>query len=193
MLVTGNRLNDSKILSNITFFNLSANEHKKLEINLRKDVPGNNITGKVNLKEIINLFDKTKAGNGRELSPITNINDKGLVIIWIEPDKEPTKHIFNDLPMLKHELDAWGGYFLFLTSSAQDGNSFNPERIKGLPEKTLFGTDDQLAVFKNSVYINPSPDVRLPFVVMTDRDGNILFNSTGYRIGIGEQILKHIK
>ena len=35
MLVTGNRLNDSKILANITFFNLSANEHKILEIKLR--------------------------------------------------------------------------------------------------------------------------------------------------------------
>ena len=44
--------------------------------------------------------------------------DKGMVIIWIDPEKEPTKHIFNDLPLLKKEFDAWGGKFLFLTEVA---------------------------------------------------------------------------
>jgi Transglutaminase-like superfamily len=36
MLVTGNRLNDSKILSNISFFDLSEDEHKTIEVKLRK-------------------------------------------------------------------------------------------------------------------------------------------------------------
>jgi Transglutaminase-like superfamily len=38
MLVTGNRLNDSKILSNISFFDLSENEHKIIRVNPRKEV-----------------------------------------------------------------------------------------------------------------------------------------------------------
>jgi hypothetical protein len=71
--------------------------------------------------------------------------------------------------------------------------SFDPVIIKGLPDKTLFGTDDQMAVLKSSLDIDPLPDTRLPFVVLSDDDGNILFLSAGYRIGIGEQILKHIK
>jgi len=62
-----------------------------------------------------------------------------------------------------------------------------------LPDNIFFGIDNQMAVFKNSVDINPLPDVRLPFVVLSDNEGDILFTSTGYRIGIGEQILKHIK
>ena len=39
MLVTGNRLSDSKILSNISFFDLSENEHKTVDVKIRKDVP----------------------------------------------------------------------------------------------------------------------------------------------------------
>src|SRR5450759_2370615 len=35
MLVTGNRLNDSKILSNISFFDLSENEHKTVDVKTR--------------------------------------------------------------------------------------------------------------------------------------------------------------
>lgn len=38
MLVTGNRLNDSKILSNISFFDLSENEHKIIRVNPRKEI-----------------------------------------------------------------------------------------------------------------------------------------------------------
>jgi transglutaminase-like putative cysteine protease len=186
MLVTGNRLNDSKILSNLTFFELSGNEHKTIDVRLRRDTQENKILGKINLKNVINLLDSTKVS-------AHDLVNKGLVIIWIEPDKEPTKHIFNDLPLLKHELDAWGGSFLFLTASLQDMKSFDPVIIKGLPDKTLFGSDDGMAVFKSSVDIKPLPDTRLPFVVLSDNVGNILFTSAGYRIGIGEQILKHIK
>lgn len=186
MLVTGNRLNDSKILSKLTFFELSENEHKTIDVRLRRDIQENKILGKINLKNVINLLDATKVST-------QDFENKGLVIIWIEPDKEPTKHIFNDLPLLKQELDAWGGYFLFLTGSLRDMKSFDPGIIKGLPDKTLFGTDDQMAVLKSSLDINPSPDTRLPFVVLSDNEGNILFTSAGYMIGIGEQILKHIK
>ena len=38
MLVTGNRLNDSKILSNISFFDLAENEHKTIDVKIRKDI-----------------------------------------------------------------------------------------------------------------------------------------------------------
>jgi transglutaminase-like putative cysteine protease len=38
MLVTGNRVNDSRILSNISFFDLAKGEHKTVVVRLRKDL-----------------------------------------------------------------------------------------------------------------------------------------------------------
>lgn len=192
MLVTGNRLNDSKILSGITFFNLTGNEHKTLNIKLRKDITENKIAGKINLRNFADLLDKNNKRTGNGLS-LQNLIKKGVVIIWIDPEKEPSKHIINDLPLLRNELDAWGGYFIFLSASAQSSSTYNPESLKGLPVNTWFGQDNQMALFKNSVEINPVPELRLPFAVMADKAGNILFTSAGYRIGIGEQILKHIR
>jgi transglutaminase-like putative cysteine protease len=186
MLVTGNRINDSRILSEITFFDLAANEHKHLDIKIRKESIEKKILGKIDLKDVIYNFYATKVS-------LSCVENKGLVIIWIEPDKEPTKHILNDLPLLKQELDNWGGSFLFLTGSDKEATSFNPETIKGLPANTLFGIDNQLAILKKSVKINPPPDIRLPFVVLSDKDGNILFSSAGYSIGMGEQILKNVR
>jgi Transglutaminase-like enzymes, putative cysteine proteases len=180
MLVTGNRLSDSKILSNISFFDLSENEHKTIDVKIRKDASEKKILGKIDLKKIYTLSHLNNSSQ-------SCVNDKGLVIIWIDPEKEPTKHIFNDLPLLKTELDVWGGKFLFLS----DSNSFNPESVKGLPANTSFGIDNQMSVLKNSLKINLPPELNLPVVLITDRDGNILFISSGYRIGIGEQILKY--
>ncbi len=185
MLVTGNRLINSKILSNITFFDLAGNEHKTVEVKLRKDITKKEILGKIDLKKIKSLYD---LNSNSQLC----VNEKGLVIIWIDPEKEPTKHIFNDLPLLKTELDAWGGKFIFLSAGTGADLSLHQLDIKGLPANTSFGIDNHLDILNNSVKLNLPPEMNLPVVVLADKDGNILYISTGYRIGIGEQILKYL-
>jgi hypothetical protein len=111
-----------------------------------------------------------------------------MVIFWIDPEKEPTKHIFNDLPDLKPEFDRWGGKFVFLS----DAPDFDKVSVKGMPVNTFFGRDDKMTVLKSRLKFNLSTEINLPVVVVTDNDGNIVFLSTGYRIGIGEEILKCI-
>lgn len=186
MLVTGNRLNDSKILSGFELFNLAENEHKTIEVKIRRDFAEKMIIGTIDLKKIDALLALNKV-------PQSCSYDKGVVIIWIDPDKEPTKHIFNDLPLLKPELDAWGGQFIFMSDSRNNGSSFNSGSLQGLPANTTFGFDNQLAVLMNSVKINPQPEMVLPYIIVSDKYGNILFTSSGYRIGIGEQILKYVQ
>jgi hypothetical protein len=185
MVVTGNRLADSKILSGISFFDLSENEHKTLDIKIRKDLSEKKILGSADLNKINKLI---QADNTSE----SCVNEKGAVIIWAEPDKEPTRHIFNDLPLLKKELDAWGGKFLVLFVGSDKNSILKPESVKGLPVNTSYGTDDQLTILKSSVSLTQQPEISLPLVIVTDMKGNIYFVSTGYRIGIGEQILKYI-
>jgi hypothetical protein len=186
MLVTGNRLNNGKILAGISFFRLLENERKTIEVKLRKDFSENKIFGKINLNNLMTLISDKN-------SKLCRGNEKGFVAIWIEPEKEPTKHIFNDLPLLKSELDSWGGEFLFLSGSQQDNITFDPRILKGLPELTHFGTDNNFEILKNSVTFNDTEEKKFPLVVMSDKNGNIIFTSSGYRIGIGEQILKSVR
>ena len=142
--------------------------------------------GKINLNNFTGLFGNIKIDPDR-------ITGKGAAIIWIDPEKEPTKHIFNDLPLLKHELDTWGGYFIFLAGSSEDAARFKKEAYRGLPENLVSGVDDQMSLLKSISGCSASSDVSLPYVVMVDKNGNVLFKSAGYRIGIGEQILKYVK
>ena len=186
MLVTGKRLINNSILSNISFFDLSENEHKIVEVNLRKDNLLPKVSGKLDLKNITTLFNESKI-------PFDRITEKGVTIIWIEPEKEPTKHIFNDLPKFKSEFDSWGGYFLFLYGELPDRSIFRPEELKGFPTNSLFGIDSEMTTLKSISGCTATSDINLPYVVMTDKNGNILFTSAGYRIGVGEQILKYLK
>lgn len=179
MLVTGNRLIDGRILSNISFFDLSANEHKRLYVDIRKDKSEKKILGKADLEKIFKL-----AGNSAIPQSCTKVN--GQVIIWIDPEQEPTKHILNDLPLLKTELDSWGGNFLFLSDSG------SPSQITGLPVNSTFGADKGLACLQNYVDFKSSSPLNLPLIVVTDKEGNIYYYSSGYRIGVGEQILKSL-
>ena len=191
MLVTGNRLSSGRILSNISFFDLSGNEHKTIEVKVRKDISEKKILGKIDLNKIYAL-------SSMNASSQACVNGKGLVIIWIDPEKEPTRHIFNDLPSLKSEFDSWGGKFLFLTKEngsdmtlPNAGNSIGPGYNKGLPANSSFAIDKQMTFLKNS--INLQTELNLPVVIVSDKDGNVFFISTGYKIGIGEQILKYIR
>ncbi len=184
MLVTGNRLSDGRILSGLSFFDLSEGEHKTIDVKIRKDISPEKFLGKVDLQNIVSLFNKPDDAAKR-------ICEKGVVILWIDPDKEPTKHIFNDLPHLKQELDAWGGYFLFLTDPSLKWGGFKNEDLKTLPANLLCANDSKLL---NSSFCSLDPSgIRLPFVVMTDKNGNILYFSSGYRIGIGEQIVRYTR
>ena len=186
MLVTGNRISDNRILSTIKFFDLKENEHKVLNIELKKEISPPVVLGNVNLKTKILLSDK------RQIS-LDTMATKGFVISWIEPDKEPTKHVLNDLPLLKIELDDWGGYFIFLTGQSENDNNFNFKTLKGLPEKSLFGTDSGFEIIRGITGNTTYSDMHLPYIILVDKNGNIIFRSEGYRIGIGEQLLKKVR
>jgi transglutaminase-like putative cysteine protease len=187
MLVTGNRLSDSKILTNLSFFDLAENEHKTIDVKIRKDLSERKILGNIDIKKVSSLYPLSSTSQACS-------NEKGTVIFWIEPEKEPAKHILNDLPFLKAEFDKWGGKFLFLSVTGS-GNDLAQQlvSVKGLPVNTFAGIDENMMVLKNFVRLNQPSDLNLPVTIVADKDGNILFLSTGYRIGIGEQILKYMK
>lgn len=183
MLVTGNRTNGSTVLSSIKFFDLEAGKKRTLNVKLRKEMKPARILNKIDFEQ--NFVD------GNINKKLIAYSEKGMVIIWIDHDKEPSKHILNDLPHVKNELDELGCQFIFLSDPSTKSASYLPDEFEGLPEKTLFGFDENLDIL-NSIYGKSYDKVQLPVVVYADENGNVYYKSEGYRIGIGEQILKSI-
>jgi len=104
-----------------------------------------------------------------------------------------TKHLLNDMYLIKNELDSWGGSLLFLTTGVQNSDLLKNEEIKRLTINSFFGTDINFAQLRNISSKNIQPDIDLPYIIIADRSSNVLYKSSGYIIGIGEQVLKHIK
>ncbi len=68
---------------------------------------------------------------------------------WIDSEREPTKHVLNDLPLLKTELDTWGGGFIFLVDPASSASAINSHDLKGLPANSVSVFDKHLGILKS--------------------------------------------
>ncbi len=185
MLTAGNRDENGNVLASVTFFTLAPGEEKTVAVRPRPLEETSAPSGTADLTGELRLI------SGEMITPLS-VADKGLVFIWIEPGREPTRHILNDIPRMKSEFDAWGGYFIFLTDPERTPPGFTADQISGTPENTLFAEDSELA-FMRSVLGAGSVGMPMPVVICCNSEGNILFSSEGYRIGTGEQILKKIR
>lgn len=185
MLTTGNRDEFGNVMASVSFYELKAGQELPVVVTLRR-LPESGLTG-----ETISMDQTVVQYNGEKTS-LVSIAEKGLVMIWMEPGREPTRHILNDLPGLKDEFDKWGGWFVFLTDPARNPEGFNPGSVAGIPENTLFASDDGLELM-TSMLGSGSSSRPLPVVLCCNSKGEILFSSEGYRIGTGQQILKKIR
>ena len=187
MIITGNRLNDNRILAEMSFFDLKPGQHLSKEIKLRKQAHDNEITGVIDLKKLSDLVrDKNRSAS------VTYNN--GVLLAWLEPEKEPSKHFLNDLAQKQTEFNSWGGHFIFLIAdSSKSNNGFNLHDYKGLPVNSTSAYYKNTDLIDKILISGSPPDLVYPLIILSDSRGNILYQSSGYRIGIDEQILQNIK
>jgi len=186
MLLTGNRISDVTVLAGAFFFDLGAGEHKTLNVALRHSGEPFEKTGVISCNINLNTTD------GKAIS-FKDISDKGIVGVWIVPGSEPTNHILNDLPLYKDEFDKWGGCFVFFVDRVATDSSFDASKLKGLPERTIFADDNDRGILKSLFPQFETRDAQMPVIFYADKIGNIYYFSEGYKIGVGDQILKRIK
>jgi transglutaminase-like putative cysteine protease len=185
MLTTGNRDETGNVLTSVSFMELNPAE----ELTVKVTVP---LFSKESVAGFsINLDHILTAMSGDEVR-LDSISGRGVVLLWIEPGKEPTRHLLNDLPVLKSEFDNWGGRFVFLTDPERTPGGFEPESVTGTPENTLFAVDSGLK-FLGSVAGSSSMERLLPVVLYCNGSGEVIFASEGYRIGTGQQLLRKLR
>jgi hypothetical protein len=114
-------------------------------------------------------------------------------MVWIDPDKEPTKHVMADIPAVKSLIENWGGGMVFLLAGNKVSSSFKPANFPNLPGLIKFAFDkDSRLLDQIDKLRKTSNGSNLPVIVIADKKGNLIYYSEGYKIGIGEQIAKVI-
>lgn len=187
-LITGNRLEDGSVLSSMTFFTIEKGKTTTVPVELRKQSGELKPTGKLDFNAM-NL-QKTSDGNVVSLSSV--VLGKYTVLVVLDPDKEPSKHILNDLGPYVDHFNKWGGQFVFAMPAEKAGQA-GVLKTYQLPDKMESGidTNDQILKAISAVYGSGLKD-KLPLVLFCDAAGNVYLFSSGYKIGMGEQLLKII-
>jgi hypothetical protein len=185
-LVTGNRQEDGSVLSRMSFFNIEKGKQSTVLVELRKQSGELKPSGKLNLDQL-NLERE-----GKSVSLSSLVAGKYSVVIVLDPDKEPSKHILNDLGPYVDHFNQWGGQFV-LAMPAEKAGQAGVLKTYQLPSKMESGIDpdDQILKAISAIYGTGLKD-KLPLVLFCDPSGNVYLFSSGYKIGMGEQLLKVI-
>ena len=187
-LVTGNRLPDGSVLSSMTFFQVEKGKLTTVPVELRKQSGELKPTGKLDFKAL-NL---QKTSDGKRVSLSSVVDGKYAVLVVLDPDKEPSKHILNDLGSYVDHFNKWGGQFLMAMPAEKAGQAGVLKTYR-LPARLESGIDpnDQILNAISAIYGAGLKD-KLPLVLFCDASGNVYLYSSGYKIGMGEQLLKVI-
>jgi transglutaminase-like putative cysteine protease len=189
MLVTGNRQPDGSVLSSITFFEVEKDKTTGLTVDIREtqtrpeswamlDTTGLEIAD-YNSEKILRLGEI--------------IQQKGAVLVWIDPDKEPSKHVIVDITSVREIFERWGGSMVFLSDKNKTSSQINPDKFKGLPSQLIYASDKNNKILEQIEKLKGHELSRnLPVIVVSDPKGNLIYFSEGYKIGVGEQIAKEI-
>ncbi len=175
MMVTGNRIQGGTVLATLQGFTLGAGQTLTENISLRKNLLAPPVYGKINA-----------AIPGYPVS-------KGMILIWVDPDKEPTKHLFADLKQMKPEFEGWKGTFVLVFPTEDQMKVFTHKEAANIPSTIRYSFEATFPVKLADFKLAISSVKNSPVALFISPDGVINYLSEGYKIGIGEELMKMIK
>lgn len=189
MLVSGTRMANGTVLSEVKFFTVEAGKQTTLDMTMREDDDAVQVIGTMNPEA------KFVPQGASEPQSILATTGRGyFVLALLEAKKEPTNHALRDIAALKSELEQWNRGLVFLFGSEEQLAAFNASEFGELPKTITYGVDksgEVSAMLGQSLELNNMND--LPVFVVADTFGRVVFVSQGYRIGMGEQMMKVIR
>lgn len=181
LVVTGQRLSDGTVLARLVQIWLDGDKTTELPVTLRKDFTPPPVYGSFVQNKLVSDLAKEN---------ILINTSTGLIMAWLEPDKEPTKHFIADLKAKSGEIGQWkGSVLLFFPDKDQMDRFIQAERDE-LPTNLIQATYTAYPfdLLYHSLDIPLSG--KYPVVLFINPEGIINFFSQGYRIGTGEELVK---
>jgi len=114
----------------------------------------------------------------------------------VAPGTEPTNHMAKEIAAKKADYEAWGGKVLLVANNGNWKKEKNqPANVEVVSKKVNELSDGVLEALKNAVHdgsLSHTTGER-PVCLVLDKNGNILFVSEGYHIGLGDLLLEAVK
>ena len=182
-LITSNRLPSGKILVDMVYFNIDSD--MVIDLDFPKSAANGEIVGHLNREKLSKFIGYTDKG-AKKLRESSSI-----VVLIIQPDKEPTKHMLNDIQKIQKNFNKLNNTIVFLIPEKDMPATFKVENYPNLPTKSIFKTSKQSLIDLLDIQINSDANV-YPKVMIVNKNGEIFYFVEGYKIGVGDHILKNL-
>ncbi|AZN43465.1 transglutaminase domain-containing protein [Paenibacillus albus] len=183
-LTTGIRLNDGAVRVRLTYFTVSAGATTEVPLTFRETLVDIPVLGTYDIGREIAYLDGTSASLAQMLGT------HGAIAAWIEPEREPTKHLFRELSELAEPLDQMGIPIVLLIRDEEWTASFDPTDYPKLPSRTLFVRDTSHDVLPDLIVNTPANEAGFPHLFVLDNKYQIRYTASGYKIGTGKEALQ---
>lgn len=185
-LMSGNRLEEGTVLMRTDYFRIEAGKETTVELTVR---PSNSYIStplaKVNLQQI--LVD----AEGKTHTPSSLIESKGAIVIFIHPNREPSRHVIAEIADLREAYNRWGGNVLFVIPGDKPATSLNHSVYGNLPPRARFYYDPESRLQKELLAQSKLTfGGEYPLALYITPEGNLFSFREGYSIGTGNAFLQ---
>ncbi|MCU6712336.1 transglutaminase-like domain-containing protein [Paenibacillus sp. J5C_2022] len=190
-LTTGTRQSDGTALVRMHHFTVEAGQTAEIAVLFSKaeaDIP---VIASMPSGMILERFN----GSAAQLEEA--VKQGGAVLAWIEPDREPSKHLLRELRELSGELNKLPAPIYLLVGEEKRAEGIALPSLTELPVAACFCKDDgaysQLDALTRVLPEDAAVDRSFPIVAVLDAAMDIRYISSGYKLGIGKEVLKTLK
>lgn len=188
MMVSGSRLADGGVLSQVSFFNIKKGEQTNGELLVRDNTEAVKVVG--NFDSESKFVD---AVTGEETTVLKAAGRGLFVLAVLGVGQEPTDHTLKDIAVKAKDFDVCGRKMILLFPNRAAYEKYLTAPASGLPEHVIWGIDTD-SMIQNQLLeaLNLEANTQLPIFIIGDTFNRIVFTSHGYTIGLGERLLKII-
>ncbi|WP_422658732.1 transglutaminase domain-containing protein [Paenibacillus sp. EC2-1] len=184
-LTSGIRLKDGTVRARFSYFTVSAAEQTTVTLTYRETTSEIPVLGTLDRSSSLLQLD-----GSTEVLLGDLIGTEGAITAWIEPEREPTKHLFRELSEIAEPLDKLGSPIVLIVGDSEWTASFNPANYPNLPARTVFVRDSSYASLPDFISKSPASEAGFPHLFVLDALDQIRYTSSGYKIGTGKEALQ---
>ncbi|QHW32345.1 transglutaminase domain-containing protein [Paenibacillus rhizovicinus] len=183
-LTTGIRLKDGTVRVRLAYFIVRAGETTEVALTFRETTTDIPVLGTFDRSRAITLLDGAPA-------ELRQLLGAGIAITaWIEPEREPTKHLFRELSELAEPLNQLGTPIVLLIGDTEMTASFDPADYPKLPSRTVFVRDASREALPDLIVRSSANEAGFPHLFVVDDENRIRYTASGYKIGTGKEALQ---
>ena len=188
MMVSGTRLASGKVLAKVSFFTVADDALTNAALVMRDDREDIRVIGSFNSESKF-----TDAASGKETSVLLTTGRGYFAVGVLAVGQEPTDHALKDIAAKAAELEKWGRKIILLFPDKESYDKYMSAPVSGLPGNVVFGIDNGGSIRNQILSEMKLPAAtQMPVFIVADTFNRVVFESHGYTIGLGEQLLKTI-